>query len=143
MWTDLVKEEILREDVILEILAEVRQRIVAQTAGSGAEGSDLEKQATTLRREISNLAEAVAMTGGSVKALAEKLSERQDRLGNLEARIKLLKAAPGVLSLEVRRIEAGLRKRLAGLPEVIERHPEQARAVMASLLAVPSSSRLS
>ena len=93
--------------------------------------------AATHRREVSNLAEAIALTKGSVTALSEKLSERQDRLVTKEARLKLLSAAPDVLSLEVRRLEAGVRKRVAQLREFLERNTEEARKVIESLLDGP------
>jgi hypothetical protein len=48
------------------------------------------------------------VTKGNVSALTPKLTERQERLSAIEARLRLLKAAQDVFSLEVRRIEAGV-----------------------------------
>ncbi len=125
------------EGVILEILREVRERVTAQSKDSSTEVGQLEEQATRLRRETMNLAEAIALTNGGVQALAEKLSERQERLSTIDARLKLLKAAPGVISLEVRRLEAGVRKRIADLNAFLERDTEEARNVVESLLDGP------
>jgi hypothetical protein len=132
-----LKERILREQVVLDILAEVRQRVAQQTTDAGSEVGQLEEQATTLRREITNLAEAVALTKGSVTALAEKLAARQERLASTEARLQLLKAAPEVLSLEVRRLEVGVRKRVEQLREFLDRDPEEARKILDALLDGP------
>jgi site-specific DNA recombinase len=128
---------VLRENVILEILAEMRRRVVAQAKDTGTEADQLEAQATSLRREVANLAEAIAITKGSVTALSEKLNERQDSLITIEARLKLLSVAPGVLSQEVRRLESGVRKRVADLREFLERDTQEARKVIESLLDGP------
>ena len=134
---DWIKENVLREEVVVEILKEVRRRVLTQTTAAGSEIPDLEKEGTRLRREVSNLAEAIARTGGSVAVLADKLNERQDRLTSLDARLALLKSAPDVLALEVRRLEAGARKRIADLRGLLQRNQDDARAVMESLLDGP------
>lgn len=116
---DWIKANILREWVVLDILAEVRKRVVDHTKDSVSEVAQLEKQSAELQREITNLAEAIAVTKGTVSALTEKLTERQERLSTIDARLELLKAAPDVFSLEVRRIEAGVRKRNDHLHELL------------------------
>ena len=129
-----IKEHVLREEVALEILREVRQRIGQHHAGADGEVERLEEQAAKLRKEIGNLAEAVAVTAGSVEPLARKLSERQERLSGIEARLKLLKVAPEVLSLEVRRLESCVRKRLEQFRELLDQDPAEARKVVEALL---------
>jgi hypothetical protein len=114
-----------------------RQRRALQTTDTGSEVVQLEEQATALRREIGNLAEAVAVTNGSVTALAEKLGARQERLHTIEARLQLLKAAPDVFSLEVRRLEAGVRKRIDQLQDFLGRDIEETRKIIGSLLDGP------
>jgi site-specific DNA recombinase len=134
---DWIKSNVFREEVILDILHEVRRRVVEQTTDTGSEVVQLEEQAAGLRRELGNLAEAVAMTTGSVATLAEKLAARQVRLHAIEARLQLLKAAPEVFSLEVRRLEAGVRKRIEKLHEFLDRDTEEARKIIGSLLDGP------
>lgn len=132
-----IKSNVLREEVVLEILREVRQRITQQHAGGEGEVEGLEEKAAQLKKEIANLAEAVALTGGSVKPLAQKLSERQERLSGIEARLQLLKVAPDVLSMEVRRLEASVRKRLDEFRELLDREPAEARKIVEALLDGP------
>lgn len=128
---------VLREEVVLEILAEMRREISARTKDTSGEIPALEKQASDLKREIGNLAEAIALTEGSVGALASKLSQRQERLGDIDARLKLLKAAPSVLTLEVRRLEAKARARIKELREFLGRDVGESRKVISSLLDGP------
>jgi site-specific DNA recombinase len=107
--------------------------------GTAGEHADLEAKAGKLRKEIANLAEALALTGGSVQALAQKLSDRQERLSSIEARTKLIKVAPGVLSLEVRRLEAGVRKRLDQFRELLDGDRGEARKIVEALLDGPAT----
>ena len=134
-----IKDNVLREEVVLEILKEVRQRISNQCDESGGQVEALETQIAKLRKEIANLAEAVALTGGSVQALAQKLSERQERLSALEARLKMLRVAPDVLKLEVRRLEGEVRHRIDHFRELLDRDPEGARKVVEALLDGPAT----
>jgi hypothetical protein len=55
----------------------------------------------------------------------------------IEARLQLLKAAPDVFSLEVRRLEAGVRMRIEKLHELLDRDTEEARKIIGSLLDGP------
>ncbi|MGH7436881.1 MAG: hypothetical protein ACRENE_14510, partial [Polyangiaceae bacterium] len=132
-----IKGNVLREEVVLEILKEVRERISKQCGESDGEVEALGTKIVKLRKEIANLAEAVALTGGSVDALAQKLSERQERLSGMEARLKMLKVAPGVLSLEVRRLEADVRRRIDYFRELLDRDTQEARKVVEALLDGP------
>jgi site-specific DNA recombinase len=134
-----IKNNVLREEVVLEILKEVRQRISNQCDESDGQVEALETQVAKLRKEIANLAEAVALTGGSVEALAQKLSERQERISDMEARLKMLRVAPDVLKLEVRRLEGEVRHRIDHFRELLDRDPEEARKVVEALLDGPAT----
>jgi site-specific DNA recombinase len=90
-------------------------------------------------RCVGVLAEAVALTGGSVEALAEKLSERQERLSGMEARLKVLEVAPDVLKLELRRLESEVRHRIDHSRELLDRDAEEARKVVEALLDGPAT----
>jgi hypothetical protein len=134
-----IRKNVLQEEVVLEILREVRQRISQQCGESVGEVEALEIQIAKLRKEIANLAEAVALTGGSVDALAQKLSQRQERLSGMEARLKMIKVAPDVLKLEVRRLEAEVRHRIDHFRELLDGDPEEARKVVEALLDGPAT----
>jgi hypothetical protein len=81
----------------------------------------------------------VALTGGSVEALAQKLSPRQERLSGMEARLKMLKVPPEVLKLEVRRLEAEARHRIDHFRDLLDRDREEARKVVEALLDGPAT----
>lgn len=134
-----IKTNVLREEVVLEILKEVRGRISQRANVADGEVGALETQISKLRKEIANLAEAVALTGGSVEALAKKLSERQERLSDAEVRLRTLKVAPDVLKLEVRRLEADVRRRIDHFRELLDGDPEEARKVVEALLEGPAT----
>jgi hypothetical protein len=93
----------------------------------------LEDERAKLAKEIDRMAEAVA-TSPNVAVLAKKLSERQARLNELDARIQVLKTAPNVIDLEVRRLEKATRERLAKLHETMHGSIEEARQVLHSVL---------
>jgi site-specific DNA recombinase len=130
-----LRSRITEESFVRAVLAEVRRRLVARTKASEAdEAPKLEEQIKTLRGEQTNLAQAIAMAKGTIPALVSELQRRQGQLNALEARLGLLKTAPSVLSLEVRRLERETVKRLEDLRDVFARNPAQARTVMERLL---------
>ncbi len=57
------------------------------------------------------------------------------QLAEVDARIRAAKAAPSAINLELRRMEAEVKKRIADLGAVLERNPEEARAVVAALFS--------
>jgi transposase len=66
------------EDVVLEILKEVRRRLKEQGKKTNAELPRLQDERAKLAKEIDRLAEAVA-TAPNVKPLVVKLQDRQER----------------------------------------------------------------
>jgi hypothetical protein len=76
-------------------------------------------------------------TSPNVTALAKKLSERQERLNELDARIRVLKTAPNVVELELRRLEVATRERLTKLHETMRGNIQEARQALQSVLESP------
>jgi len=69
--------------------------------------------------------------------LVRMMGEREKRLSTLEARLATLRTAPSVLDLEVRRMEREARKRLEDFTALMQRNPQEARAVLEALVTVP------
>src|SRR3974390_290414 len=57
----------------------------------------------------------------------------------MEAWLKVLKVAPGVLKLEVRRLEVEVRHRIDHFRHLVDRDPEEARKVVEALLDGPAT----
>jgi hypothetical protein len=121
----------LDEETIGAVLKEVRRRLREQSHKTSTELPRLRDERLKLAKEIERMAEAVA-TAPNVKQLATKLAERQERLTELDARIQILRTAPGALDLEVRRLEKQVRTRLAGLRDAVRGNVPEARRVLSS-----------
>jgi seryl-tRNA synthetase len=106
------------QDVVARVLREVRKRLAEQEKKSTSEFPRLKSERAKLVEEIKRMAEAVT-TSPNVKLLAKKLSKRQEKLNELDARIQLLRAAPNVIDLEVHRLEIATRERLTKLHETM------------------------
>ncbi len=116
-------------------MRELRKRVAERSRTTNTEIPRIEAELPKLRKEIENMAEAIAVTCGSVDVLAKKLAERQEKLSSLEARLILLKSAPDVLALETRRLERDARERLKNLREVLHRADvTKARQVLHTVL---------
>jgi cell division protein FtsB len=117
------------------LVGEVHRRIVERTrVAEFDEAPKLEAQIKTLRAEQTNLAQAIAMAKGFLPTLVTELERRQEQVAALEARLAVLKAAPSVLSLEVRRLEKETVNRLDELRDVFALNPREARKVIERLL---------
>lgn len=129
------QSKICEESFLLALLQEVRHRVVVRAhASESGEVPKLEAEAKQLRGELTNLAEAVAASTGSIPELVKRMETRQLRLQAVDARIALLRSAPTALSLEVRRLEREVKKRLSDLKELFERNPEGARQFYQAVL---------
>jgi DNA repair exonuclease SbcCD ATPase subunit len=78
--------------------------------------------------------DALLSTKEKPKIIVEKITEREEKLTELQARIASMKTAPQVLDLEARRMEKEARERIADLRAVMSRKPEEAKQVLAALL---------
>lgn len=126
----------LDDDVIARVIREVKKQLAEQGRKSNAELPRMEDERAKLVKEIDRLAEAVAISP-NVTALAKKLSERQERLNELDARIQVLKTAPNVIDLELKRLEVATRERLAKLHETMRGNIQEARQALQSVLESP------
>lgn len=126
---------VLTEEMVGQIVREVRRRISEATQRTATEIPELERKAAKLRAEIHRLGEAVVSTTTPPAQLVRMMSEREKSLTELEAQIATARTAPSVLDLEVRRVEREARKRLADLRGALQRNPVEARATIEALLS--------
>jgi site-specific DNA recombinase len=103
-----VQANILSEELILDSLEKVRQRLVARAKTTGtSEVLQLESRAAKLRAELGNLVDILASTPkANASSILAGFSERQEELNDLDTRIRTTKAVPEAIQFEVRRMEA-------------------------------------
>jgi site-specific DNA recombinase len=131
-----IEANVLREEVIGEVLQEVRRRLEARKGTSETELAELEGEGRRLRAEIDRLVDALA-AGTVSPTIARSIDEREKRLSQVQARRDVLRTAPDVLDLEVRRLEREARARLADFRALLERKPTEARKALEALLDGP------
>ena len=134
--TDWIGAHVLREEVVTEVLHEVRRRLAERRDTPNAEAGELEAEARRLRGELDRLVSALA-AGTASPTVAKAIDEREKRLSEVRARLDVLRVAPGVIDLEVRRLEKEARGRLADLRGLLGRNPTEARAALEALLGGP------
>lgn len=132
-----IQGNVLREEVVLDVLAQLRVELAERAARVDDELPAIEGEVRRLRAEIERLAEAIATSATKPAALVKALDQREERLQALEARARAARAAPSALDLEVRRLERSARTRLAAMREIFDRTPTEARAVIEALVAGP------
>lgn len=128
-----VKENILRESFIIETIRELRARLLERTRRVMPEVKQLESEASKLRREVDRLVAALASSEQKPDAIVIAVAERQERVRELEARIRVAKLAPDAIDTESRRLEREARARIADLTTALESNPEEARAFLKAL----------
>lgn len=132
-----IEDHVLREDLILDVLAEVRRRLAQRAQTQDAELPRLTVQAKELRREIDKLAEALLTSDEKSATVMRLISEREKRLADLDAHIAVARTAPSVLDMEVRRMEAEARRRLADLRGMLSRSLTEGRRALQAMLDGP------
>lgn len=131
-----VEEHVLSEEIMLEVLDEVRRRVATRADHAPAELAGLQSEADELREEIRRLTDALA-TGSQSSAVIQAIAEREGRLQKLVARIEVLQAAPRPVKLEVERLRREARQRLAKLRELLGGNVDEAPEVLKLLLDGP------
>jgi hypothetical protein len=137
--TDWISANVLREELVVETLHEIRRRLAERARATNAEIPRLEERAATLRQELQKLGEALVATDEKPHTIVRLIADREKALHDVEARLAALIAAPGAINLETRRLEKEARRRLTELRGLLGRNPEEARTALEALLAGPLS----
>jgi site-specific DNA recombinase len=132
--TDWISANVLREELVVETLREIRRRLAERARATNAEIPRLEERATTLRQELQKLAEALLATEEKPHTIVRLIAEREKALRDVQARLAAFSAAPGAVDLETRRLEREARRRLAELRALLGRNPNEGRVALEALL---------
>jgi DNA invertase Pin-like site-specific DNA recombinase len=124
---------VLSEELVVLALREARRRLEERHEATTTDLPNLEREGRGLRTEIDRLVAAVATSDDKPEPLVKAIGERQDRLNDIEARLRAVQAAPKAIDLELRRMEAEAKKRIDHLEEVFERNPDEAREALSEL----------
>jgi site-specific DNA recombinase len=132
-----IREHVLREEVILEALAELRRRLVERTATASSDVPEIQGQIRAVKAEIEKLSAALLSTSDPPATIVTMIADREKRLVGLQGRLAAIQSAPAVLNLEVKRMEREARARVASFAELMSRNAEHARKALACLLSGP------
>ncbi len=132
-----VEQNVLSEDVVLEALRIVRNRLQERTRATTTDLPGFEKRMAVLRAEIDRLVGALATTDQKPGPVVQAIAERQEELSALDARVRAAKAAPDAIELEIRRMEADARRRLTDLRGALGRNADAAREVLRAIFEAP------
>jgi hypothetical protein len=130
-----LEEELLREKLVSDTLAEVRARIGVRLKQQTEETPRLQARAEKLRAECDRLVElAMGAQRGTEGVFYERIAEGKTELDGIEAQLRARKAAPSAIDLEIRRMEAEAKRRLDAMREVLAKaDPSVARALLLQL----------
>lgn len=134
-----IRRHVLTEDVVVAVLREVRLRLRERAREGESELPQLAAEVRKREQEIKRLVDILASADTQPEAVLERISERENEVRSLKTRLEVLRTAPSVIDMEVQRIEAEARRRLANLRSLLERNPDQAREVMSTILDGPLS----
>lgn len=128
-----VEEHVLREDMILDVLAEVRRSIAAR-ARSNDELPRLTKEVRRLEAEIETFTNALLVVDAKPASIVRTIAEREEQLAQVKAQITMAKTAPAVLDLEVRRMQTVARRRLSEFKTMLGTSPTEGRRALQAIL---------
>ncbi len=133
----VLADRCLRENTIIEILREVRERLKQHGKRGESRQPELRKQVANLQSELTKLGAALLASDEAPATIVAMIAEREAQVRELKAQIAITEAAPGVLDLEVRRIEQEARKRLDDVRTLMAGHPGEARKALEAILHGP------
>ncbi len=132
-----IRKHVLTEEMVLGTLQEIRRRLAERAKTSGSEAPEIEAQIRTVKTELERLGSALLVADDRPETVLRMISEREKRLATLTARLATARTAPGVLDLELGRLEKEARARLEDLRALFNRQPEEGRRALETLLTGP------
>jgi DNA invertase Pin-like site-specific DNA recombinase len=126
-----IESTLLRPEVITATIQECLRRL---NPGKRAERrAALEREMTTLDRELANLTRAIAQ-GRRPESLLTEIERREGRRTEIQADLARLAQAEQLASLDLTNLEHQLRERLKDWQGLLTRHVLQARQILGKLL---------
>jgi len=129
-----LQESVLSERLIVDVVAEVKARLRAQSSDETSEVPGLEANAKRLRAEVGRLAAALAVSDTPPAAIVSLIGEKEGQLRAIDQRLAVLRAGPASITRQLDGIEAAARTRLGDLRGLLGRHPREGRQVLEQLL---------
>jgi DNA invertase Pin-like site-specific DNA recombinase len=134
-WVD---ENVFTEELIVEILGEVRRRITRRSAAGASEIDLVRAEITRVEKEVRNLrALARGLDAEPDQDLANEYAAACARARQLRARLEVLETTPAAINTEVKHLEVDLRKRIDKLRAVLSAKPIEARRAVEALIEGP------
>lgn len=139
---DAVVLQCLREDVLCDRVVEKTLRWLRRLLSERATQSDtrvpeLTGRIADLDDEIRRLTAAVLAAGASPAAIVSAIADRERQRDRLRGELEALRAAPGAIDLEMRRLERDARSRIDELREMTRSSIQEARQALAAVLDGP------
>jgi hypothetical protein len=129
-----VRERVLTESYVSDVIAEACRCIEERASAHGAESEELAQQAQKLRGEVDKFAELALEAPADARGIFfAKVSERQKQLTDIESRLRAARTVPAAMDFELRQMEREALERLEKLTEAVERNPAETRAFMKAL----------
>lgn len=132
-----VEQNVLREGIVLETIAEVRRRLSSKDGSAEREIHDLEDHIKKLEREIRKATDDLFDSEFKPKSVFQAIHDREVQVAVAMARVQALRAAPQILEGSLSGLEAEARRRLADLRGLIKANPDEGRRVLESVLDGP------
>jgi DNA invertase Pin-like site-specific DNA recombinase len=132
-----LRTNVLREEIIVDAISELRRRIADRTRVTDTETPALTQEAVQLRAEVGRLITTLTVSDDKPDVVMRAVGDRQRRLAEIDARLAVLRTAPTVLDMEARRMEEEARARLAEFSAMMHRNVPSGRQVLKALLATP------
>ena len=132
-----IEEHVLREEVYLAALDELRARIGERTREADNQVPRLEAEMKKKTTELQRLGRLAASTDTPPATIIEDMSRLERERLSLTTRIDVLRTAPKTIDMELDRMEREARKRAKEFLSLLRRNPAEARAVVESLLVGP------
>jgi site-specific DNA recombinase len=126
-------EPLLTQTFIETVVRKVLTRAMKSGSDLDEARSTITSQADKVRRELDNLIDALAKTGGSSR-VTDAIKDREARLSHLEQDLAALEGRQQISQMDAARLERQAREKVAGWRKVLRAHPSQARQIVSKLL---------
>lgn len=133
----LVRDVLSSRDLVEACIADIRKALREQQKTYGVDIKEWERHIKRARAELDKLGASLLASDAKPALVLKMIADREEKVADLDAKIKRAKVSPKVVDMEIRRMEKEAIYRLRNMGQMMKESPAGARQAIETMLDGP------